>query len=152
LWEMLRKLLVAVCSTWDAVGLSSASDDGIINVNAWLTFEASRAVRLGELPRRCSIILMAACSSAKFSNCRLLEPFASSSSLEFCAESGGEITAPAGICVSSVTGGGDCRRLPVAVRLFVSSFSLSAVPGGVGSSEGANAAVLTEGVRRCRVK
>jgi len=36
--------------------------------------------------------------------------------------------------------------------LLNSSFSLSAVPGGVGSLAGANEAVLTEGVRRCRVK
>lgn len=37
-------------------------------------------------------------------------------------------------------------------RLLLSSFSLSAVPGGVGSLEGANVGVLSEGVRRCRFK
>lgn len=149
LWEILCRLDGVVFSTCCAVGLSSASDVGMIKVKVWLTFVASGVIRLGELSRRCSIILMAACSSSKFFNCRLLGTFElSSSSLEFCAESGGDMTAPAGICVSSVTGGGDCRRLPLAVRLFLSSFSLSAVPGGVGSSEGGSAAVLTEGVRR----
>jgi len=42
--------------------------------------------------------------------------------------------------------------LPEAVKLLVSLFSLSAVPGGDGSSEGANDAVLTEVVRRCLVR
>jgi hypothetical protein len=60
--------------------------------------------------------------------------------------------APAGTLASSVTGGGDCLRMPLAFRPFESSFSSSAVPGGVGSSEGWKALVLTEVVRRWRVK
>lgn len=63
------------------------------------------------------------------------------------------MTAPAGSCESSVTGGGDCRTLPEAVKLLPSSFSLSAVPGGVGSRGlVANVGVLTEAVRLCRVR
>lgn len=62
------------------------------------------------------------------------------------------MTAPAGILVSSVTGGGDCLRLPPGVRLLLSSFSLSAVPGGVGSRVGWKEFVLSEVVRRCRVR
>ena len=54
--------------------------------------------------------------------------------------------------MSPVTGGGDCLMLPEAVKPFVSLFSLSAVPGGVGSEDGANDAVLTEVVRRCLVR
>lgn len=42
--------------------------------------------------------------------------------------------------------------LPEAVKLLVSLFSLSAVPGGVGSRDGSNDAVLTEVVRRCLVR
>lgn len=66
------------------------------------------------------------------------------------------MTTPIGILLSSVTGGGDCRRLLEAVKLlFVSwlgPFSLSAVPGGVGSSVGPKGVDLTEGVRRCLVR
>lgn len=62
------------------------------------------------------------------------------------------MTAPAGILLSSVTGGGDCLTLPLEVKLGVSSFSLSAVPGGVGSSDGWNAFVLSDVVRLCRVR
>jgi len=60
-----------------------------------------------------------------------------------------------GICVSSVTGGGDCRRLLLVLILLASLSSLSAVPGGVGSDVVGpfmNEAVLTDGVRRCRVR
>ena len=42
--------------------------------------------------------------------------------------------------------------LPEAIRLLVSLFSLSAVPGGVGSKDGPNDAVLTDVVRRCLVR
>lgn len=63
------------------------------------------------------------------------------------------MTAPAGSCESSVTGGGDCLRLPEAVKLLLSSFSLSAVPGGEGSrGPVTNVGVLTEAVLRCRVR
>lgn len=152
LWAMFRIALTVDCSTWTAVGLSSVCEGGMISVKAWFAFATLSAVRFGELSLCCSMILMAACSSAKFSNCRPRESLFSSSSLEFCVESGGEITAPAGICVSSVTGGGDCLRLLLEVKPFVSSFSLSAVPGGVGSSEGWKELVFTEVVRRCRVR
>jgi len=109
--------------------------DGTISDKAWLTLETSSACRIGELSRCCSMILTAACSSAKFSSDLLRESLVSSSSVEFSVESGGDMTAPAGICFSSVTGGGDCRRLPEANNRFDSSFSFSAVPGGVGSSD-----------------
>jgi hypothetical protein len=152
LWAILRRVSTVDCSTYAAVGLSSVSiADGMINVKAWLAFETSSAVRFGELSRCCSIILMAACSSAKFSNCRPLSSFVSSS-LEFDSDSGGEITAPAGSCASSVMGGGDCLTLPDAAKSFVSWCSFSAVPGGEGSREGWNEAVFTEVVRRCLVK
>lgn len=63
------------------------------------------------------------------------------------------MTAPAGTCESSVTGGGDCLRLPEAVKLLPSFLSLSAVPGGVGSRWlVANVGVLTEAVLLCRVR
>jgi hypothetical protein len=65
------------------------------------------------------------------------------------------MTTPMGICVSSVTGGGDCRRLLEVDSVCVVSwwpFSLSAVPGGVGSKVGWNPFALTEGVLRCLVK
>jgi hypothetical protein len=144
--------LTVDCSTWTAVGLSSACEGGMMSVRAWFAFATLSAVRFGELSLCCSMILMAACSSAKFSNCRPRESLLSSSSLEFCVESGGEMTAPAGIFASSVTGGGDCLRLPLEVRLLLSLFSLSAVPGGVGSCEGWKWVVFTEVVRRCRVR
>ena len=57
--------------------------------------------------------------------------------------------------VSSVTGGGDCRRLLLFLILFASLSALSAVPGGVGSEVVGlfvNEAVLTDGVRRWRVR
>jgi hypothetical protein len=57
--------------------------------------------------------------------------------------------------VSSVTGGGDCRRLLLALFLLASLSALSAVPGGVGSDAvglGVNDAVLIDGVRRWRVR
>lgn len=66
------------------------------------------------------------------------------------------MTTPIGILVSSVTGGGDFRRLLEAIKLlFVSwlgPFSPSDVPGGVGSSVGPKAVDLTEGVRLCLVR
>lgn len=131
------------------MALSSSFDEGISRVSAWFAFATSSAVRTGELDLFCPITPMAALSSAKFSRPRPLDPLLSSSSLEFCVESGGEMTAPDGICESSVTGGGDCLMLLLAGKLLVSLFSLSAVPGGVGSREGSNDAVLTEPVRRC---
>lgn len=89
--------LIAASSTWRAVGLSSDTEDGMMSVKAWLAFPISSAFLCGELSLCCSIILMAACSSARLSNSRPRDSFVSSSSLEFCAESGGEMTAPAGI-------------------------------------------------------
>lgn len=150
LCEIFRMVLMVDCSI--AGDVASASD-GMISVKAWLALEISSAFRIGELSRCCSIILTAACSSAKFSSGLLRESFVSSSSVEFSVESGGDMTAPAGICVSSLTGGGDCRRLPEANIKFDSSFSLSAVPGGVGSSDvGAKVGDLREVVRRCLFK
>jgi hypothetical protein len=149
LWAILRRVSTVDFSTWTAVGLSSVLGSvGMIKAKARLAFETSTAVRFGELSRCCSITLMAACSSAKFSNCRPLSSFVSSSSLEFDAESGGEITAPTGICASPVTGGGDCLRLLKAAKLLVLLYSSSAVPGGVGSREGWKEAVFTDAVRR----
>jgi hypothetical protein len=124
----------------------------MIKAKALLAFVTSSAVRFGELSRCCSMTLMAACNSAKFSNCLPLSSFVSSSSLEFVAESGGEIIAPTGICASSVTGGGDFLRLLEAAKLLLSYCSSSAVPGGVGSRDGWKEAVLTEFVRRCLVR
>lgn len=100
------------------------------------------------------MFLIAAWSSARLDSSLPLV-LCSSSSLEFCTESGGERTAPDGIDASSVTGGGDCRRLFVALILFESFSALSAVPGGVGSELVGlvvNDAVLIEGVRRWRVR
>ena len=97
LWPSFRRVLTVVSSIWVAVGLSSDSEGGMMSVSAWLAFPVSSAFLFGELSLCCSIILMAACSSARFSNSRPLNSFVSSSSLEFCAESGGEMTAPAGI-------------------------------------------------------
>ena len=62
------------------------------------------------------------------------------------------MTAPAGMWLSSVTGGGDCLRLVEQAKLLVSFFSSSAVPGGVGSREGWKDAVFTDVVRRSRVR
>jgi hypothetical protein len=98
---------------------------------AWLAFVMSSDVLFGELSLRCSIILIAACSSARFSNSRPLSAFVSSSSLEFCAESGGEMTACAGSLVSSVMGGGDCRILEELKDVL--SAVASEDPGGEGS-------------------
>lgn len=57
--------------------------------------------------------------------------------------------------MSSVTGGGDCRRLLLVLILLASLSALSAVPGGVGSEVMGlvmNDAVFTDGVRRWRVR
>lgn len=67
---------------------------------------------VGEPDFLCCMPLMASCNSfiLSFSN-PLGRPRTSSSSLEFCAESGGEIVIPAGIRLL-LCGGGDWRRLP----------------------------------------
>lgn len=152
-WAILRCPWDSARSTWSIVGFKAASSEGITNVRTAFAFATSWALRTGELERCCSITLMAACSSARLDNCRPRIFSASSSSLEFWVDSGGERTAPDGIRASSVIGGGDCLRLPFVLRAFESSFSLSAVPGGVGSSVvEAKDVVLTDCVRRCRVR
>src|SRR4051812_38025040 len=84
------------------------------------TFLVSSSVRVGEPDFRCSIILIAACSSARFSKDLPLRLVLSSSSLELWADSGGEMVAPVGIN-EFVTGGGDWRRLPCGSSCFRSS-------------------------------
>lgn len=83
--------------------LGSSFLGGMAIDKAPFAFETSFSVRAGELSRCFSMALIAACSSAKSSICRPLDSTVSSSSLEFCAESGGEIIAPAGIWSSSTT-------------------------------------------------
>ncbi len=85
-WEIFRasldrggcdKLRVLDCS-------SDASFKGTTSPRAILVFRATSLTRFGELSRCCSMIRIAACSSARFSSCRpfLLREL-SSSSLEF---------------------------------------------------------------------
>ena len=77
-----------------------------------VSFGFSPSFRSGEPSRRCSMALTAACSSEKSSSLLDLPlDYSSSSSLEFCVESGGEMTAPVGIRLL-FTGGGDCLKLP----------------------------------------
>lgn len=110
-------LLCPILRNVSAVGVSTSAvivkslSAGMTNVNAWFVLAASPCPRFGELSLLCSIILIAACSSAKFSSDRPVCALVSSSSLEFCAESGGEITACVGIFESFEPGGGDCRIL-----------------------------------------
>lgn len=106
-----RRSVSTVGVSTSAVIVRSLST-GMTRVNAWFVLAASPAPRFGELSLLCSIILIAACNSARFSSSRPLCALVSSSSLEFCAESGGEITACAGILEESFElGGGDCRIL-----------------------------------------
>lgn len=69
-------------------------------------------------------------------------------SLEFCPESGGEVTALVGTFESFVIDG-DYKRLLLVVKLLLLLFLLYAVLRGVVSGVEANAADLTKGVRRC---
>lgn len=91
----------------------------------------------GDEARRCSMDRTAASSSFNWKPSRFR--YDTSSSLEFCADSGGEITAPGGMWPSLI-GGGDCRMLP----LVSVCFDL-----GLRAGEGALGALLLDGLRRC---
>lgn len=155
LWPSFRGT-VAGRSTCTGVGFFSRSSASMIKASPCSGVSPNAAAfaepELEKPPLCCSIIRTAACSSARFSNCRSPGPaFASSSSLEFTAESGGEMTAPTGILESSVTGGGDCRRR--AMPIWPASYCFpSEVVGGLESWEGPKTGARFETVLRWRVR
>ena len=75
---------------------AACDDDGMDRPRASLAFLDSLSTRLGELSRCCSMMRMAACSSARFSNSRPRCSLGrSSSSLECCMCSSAPAKAPA---------------------------------------------------------
>lgn len=113
-------------------------------------FLCSLASLFGEPARCCSIILMAACSSAKFATSLTLPRLAvASSSLEVEGEDGGEIS------VETIRWSAeDGRTLPVP-RDSLSASSLSELLGSWGVASGVDRPVLKpgefemDGLRRC---
>lgn len=120
------------------------------------TFLLSSPLRLGDDSFLCSMLLMTACSSSRFSIWRPSRPrlaaVASSSSLELCDESGGEMVAPVGINIS-FTGGGDWRRLPYGSTLpftrKASLFALPLIPVAKSRAAISSCCFCIDGLRRC---
>ena len=91
--------------------LVGSSDPSSLRPYTTLARLISSAFLSGEPSLRCSIRLTAVCSSARYCSflSRPLTSACFSSSLEFCAESGGDMMAPVGM-TRLLRGGGDCLK------------------------------------------